>query len=111
MIRQVFKNVHYYPEGAVPRDVCKEADVWFNPHFALPDGITLDDVPRTKLIQLDAGALSWYQEPPWLTLPQPEPTTRLVNLSLMILERETSSLCALLPVSILEPDLAIKVQG
>jgi hypothetical protein len=57
-LRAAFKTLHYHPDAVVPRDVCRETDVWFNPYFALPEGITLDDVPRTRLIQLDAGALS-----------------------------------------------------
>jgi hypothetical protein len=54
-LRNAFKTLHYHPDAVVPRDICKEADVWFNPYFALPEGITLDDVPNTRLIQLDAG--------------------------------------------------------
>ncbi|RSH95763.1 hypothetical protein EHS25_000855 [Saitozyma podzolica] len=58
-LRNAFKTLHYHPDAVVPRDTCKEADVWFNPYFALPDGITLDDVPNTKLIQLDAAGANY----------------------------------------------------
>ncbi|OCF32126.1 oxidoreductase [Kwoniella heveanensis BCC8398] len=64
-IKSQFKTVHYHPDGQVPRDHAREADIWYSGWMGLPKGIdSLDQVPRTKVVQLSsAGANDFLKTP------------------------------------------------
>ncbi|KAL7425045.1 hypothetical protein Q5752_000733 [Cryptotrichosporon argae] len=56
-LRAAFQTVHYYPGNDVPRDVLTDVEMWFCRWLGIPDWITYDDIPSTRLVQLtSAGA-------------------------------------------------------
>lgn len=57
-IRQHAVTVHYHPDGEVPTSVLEQADIWFTTWTGFPESVTeLEQIPRTKVIQLTSGAL------------------------------------------------------
>ena len=58
-LKQRFERVGVYPDGKVPEEEVREADVWFSEPFGFPSDVvgTLSDIPRLKLLQISSGQL------------------------------------------------------
>lgn len=54
--KKLFKTVHYYPEGDIPKKLLGEIEVWFASWFAFPEVVeSLDEIPRLRILQLSSG--------------------------------------------------------
>lgn len=54
--RDLFKAVHYHPDGQVSKHVQKEAEVWFGNWQGFPESVEqLEDIPNVKILQLSSG--------------------------------------------------------
>ncbi|WWD15662.1 hypothetical protein CI109_100084 [Kwoniella shandongensis] len=64
-VKTHFKHVHHIPYPApVPKDIAREADVWYSNYHGLPEDLTWEDVKRTKVVQLtSAGANKALESP------------------------------------------------
>jgi hypothetical protein len=61
LLRSNFKTVHYYPEGDIPKDIAAEVDIWYARWTGLPKDMQLEDLPKTKVLQLASGEHSHEQ--------------------------------------------------
>ena len=56
-IRRVYPNVLYRPDSDVSDEELREIDIWYATWTGLPPSVTsVEQVPRTKAIQLSSGA-------------------------------------------------------
>ncbi|WVQ99102.1 hypothetical protein IAU59_006234 [Kwoniella sp. CBS 9459] len=64
-IKAQFETVHYHPDGQVPENHAREADIWYTAWLGLPKSIeSLSQVPKTKVVQLSsAGANNFLGTP------------------------------------------------
>lgn len=54
-LRKAFTTLHYYPEGDIPKELAAETEIWFCKWFGLPEWARIEDVPKTKILQLASG--------------------------------------------------------
>jgi len=60
-----FQSVHLHPDGKVPSEVAKKADVWFASFTGFPESVkVLEDIPRLKLLQVISGMPFPLASPP-----------------------------------------------
>jgi hypothetical protein len=55
VLKKTFHKVHYHPDGSIPADSWKEADVCFAKPNGLPDDLKLESVPNLRLLQILSG--------------------------------------------------------
>ncbi|OCF31483.1 oxidoreductase [Kwoniella heveanensis BCC8398] len=67
-----FKSIYHYPPASlagndqeqIPKELAREADVWYSNYLGLPKYLEFEDVPNLKVVQLtSAGANSALQCP------------------------------------------------
>ncbi|WVQ98431.1 hypothetical protein IAU59_005554 [Kwoniella sp. CBS 9459] len=62
-----FKTIHHYPPSSdkqVPKELAKEAQVWYSNYIGLPKYLEFEDLPNLKVVQLtSAGANVALQSP------------------------------------------------
>lgn len=65
LVRKHFPTVHFYPNNDIPAEKAKEVDIWFTRWFGLPAHITIEDLGKTKAVQLLSGACwRWFELTP-----------------------------------------------
>ncbi|WVQ79612.1 hypothetical protein IAT38_001712 [Cryptococcus sp. DSM 104549] len=66
-VKTHFKTVHFIPPGEeVPKDIAKQAEVWYSSYTGLPEYIQYEDVPNLKLVQLTSAGANLALESPVL---------------------------------------------
>lgn len=57
-VQKAFPTVLYRPDGDVSDEELKAVDIWYSTWTGLPKNVTsLEQIPRTKAIQLSSGML------------------------------------------------------
>lgn len=66
-LRKVFIKVHYHPDNHVPKEEWKNIEIWYSRYDGFPQEIQrVEDIPRTRAIQLTSGMSS--PSGPWCRL-------------------------------------------
>ena len=87
--KKLFKTVHYYPTGAVPKHLLKDVEVWFATWAGFPEVVeSLDQIPKVRILQISSGTSRHPCNsipPPQLHLSRPHrPTVRPLTRDLSI---------------------------
>lgn len=55
--KTLFKTVHYYPTGQVPKALLADIEVWFANWAGFPEVVeSLDQIPKVRILQISSGA-------------------------------------------------------
>jgi hypothetical protein len=54
-LHKQFQTVHYYPKGDIPAEYLKDVDVWYTFWRGIPEWITFDQIPRSRLVLVPGG--------------------------------------------------------
>lgn len=54
--KKLFKTVHYYPTGAIPKHLLKDVEVWFATWAGFPEVVeSLNQIPKVRILQISSG--------------------------------------------------------
>lgn len=63
-LEEHFPRVLYRPDGKVSDEELQEVDMWYTSWTGLPTNVeTLDQIPRTRVVQLSSGRIWLYAHP------------------------------------------------
>lgn len=55
-LKKLFKTVHYYPTGQVPKKLLGEIEVWFGTWAGFPEVVErLEEIPKVRILQISSG--------------------------------------------------------
>ncbi|RSH90408.1 hypothetical protein EHS25_001013 [Saitozyma podzolica] len=80
-LHKQFQTVHYYPKGDIPAEYLKDVDVWYTFWRGIPEWITFDQIPRSRLVLVPGAGVEPALNAPAMRSPEAKKQIPVCNVS------------------------------